>query len=104
MNTTPDVPQTPDLPHLPEGPDPPAPRAKNWRRWTAALVLLAAVAVSLFWGAKHRAQEGYFGLRLFPGKTAYDFHLTDQDGRPFQLAALRGKLVFFTFGFTHCPN
>ncbi|HEY0794120.1 MAG TPA: SCO family protein [Chthoniobacterales bacterium] len=104
MNTTPNVPQKPDLPHFREGPDPPVPRARNWRRWTAALILLAAVAASLFWGARHRAQEGYFGMRVFPAKAAYDFQLTDQNGQPFQLVTLRGKLVLFTFGFTHCPN
>jgi protein SCO1/2 len=104
MNTTPNLPQTPDSPNLPQTPEAPTSRARSWRRWTAALVLLAAVAASLFWGAKHRAQDGYFGLRLFPAKEAYNFHLTDQNGQPFQLAALRGKIVLFAFGFTHCPN
>ena len=30
--------------------------------------------------------------------------LTDQDGRPFDLASLRGGPVFVYFGYTHCPD
>ncbi len=30
--------------------------------------------------------------------------LTDQDGRPFSLASLRGSPVFVFFGYTHCPD
>ena len=38
------------------------------------------------------------------GKDAPDFTLTDQDGQPARLSALRGNIVLMTFGFTHCPN
>ena len=44
-------------------------------------------------------------------ETAYDpprpapaLRLTDQDGRPFDLASLRGSPVFVYFGYTHCPD
>ena len=30
--------------------------------------------------------------------------LTDQDGRPFSLASLRGSPIFVFFGYTHCPD
>ncbi len=30
--------------------------------------------------------------------------LTDQDGRPFSLASLRGTPAFVFFGYTHCPD
>jgi len=30
--------------------------------------------------------------------------LTDQDGRPFDLASLRGRPVLVWFGYTHCPD
>jgi protein SCO1/2 len=30
--------------------------------------------------------------------------LTDQDGRPFSLASLRGQAVLLSFGYTHCPD
>ena len=33
-----------------------------------------------------------------------DFKLTDQDGKPFQFAAARGKLILVTFVFTTCPD
>ncbi len=44
-------------------------------------------------------------------ETAYDppeeappLVLTDQDGKPFDLASLRGQPVFVYFGYTHCPD
>jgi protein SCO1 len=33
-----------------------------------------------------------------------DFHLTDYNGQPRQLADFRGKAVVVFFGFTHCPD
>lgn len=33
-----------------------------------------------------------------------DFRLTGHDGRPYQLADFRGKVVAVYFGFTHCPD
>jgi protein SCO1 len=79
-------------------------KPSGWRLWIVAATLAAAVAVSILWGARHKAQEGFFGLRLFPAKEAFNFTLTDQNGQPFELASLRGKVALFTFGFTHCPN
>lgn len=35
---------------------------------------------------------------------ANDFALTDQNGKPFHLSQLRGKVVFLFFGYTHCPD
>lgn len=35
---------------------------------------------------------------------APDFQLTDQDGRPFTLSSLRGKVVLMDFIFTRCPG
>lgn len=35
---------------------------------------------------------------------ASDFALTDQNGKPFHLSQLRGKVVFIFFGYTHCPD
>lgn len=37
-------------------------------------------------------------------QAAADFKLTDQDGRPFRLSQLRGKLVLLFFGYTSCPD
>ncbi len=39
-----------------------------------------------------------------PPRPAPDLRLTDQDGRPFDLASLRGRPAFVYFGYTHCPD
>jgi len=39
-----------------------------------------------------------------PPRAAPALRLTDQDGRPFDLASLRGKPVLVYFGYTHCPD
>ncbi|MGA8659181.1 MAG: SCO family protein [Chthoniobacterales bacterium] len=76
----------------------------DWRILVSVLAILLAVLISVFWGARQKAQEGFYGFRLFPLKDAYNFNLIDQDGQPFQLSKLNGKVALFTFGFTHCPN
>ena len=59
----------------------------------------------LAWYAAHRMlEQKFYGEALVPPKEAFDFHLADQDGNPFQLSQLRGKIVLFDFGFTHCPS
>ena len=35
---------------------------------------------------------------------ANEFVLRDQDGQPFHLSQLRGKVVLLFFGYTHCPD
>ena len=82
----------------------PARPGPNWRILVSLLVILLAVLVSVLWGVRRKTQEGFYGFRLFPLKDAYDFNLIDQNGRPFQLSQLKGKVALFTFGFTHCPN
>jgi len=76
-------------------------------------ILIAAIALALAllgsflftrYTAYRNVQESYYGQVLVPANDAYDFHLIDQDGKPFQLSQLRGKAVLFSFGFTHCPN
>ena len=39
-----------------------------------------------------------------PARPAPDLQLTDQDGRPFDLASMRGTPLFVYFGYTHCPD
>lgn len=39
-----------------------------------------------------------------PPRPAPALRLTDGDGRPFDLASLRGSPVFVYFGYTHCPD
>lgn len=46
----------------------------------------------------------YHGSIIEPPIPAADFVLTDQDGRAFRSADLRGKLALLFFGYTHCPD
>ena len=39
-----------------------------------------------------------------PAAPAPPLQLTNQDGRPFDLASLRGRPVLVSFGYTHCPD
>jgi protein SCO1/2 len=39
-----------------------------------------------------------------PARPAPPLQLTDQDGRPFDVASLKGTPVFVYFGYTHCPD
>ena len=39
-----------------------------------------------------------------PPRPAPTLRLTDGEGRPFDLASLRGSPVFVYFGYTHCPD
>lgn len=39
-----------------------------------------------------------------PPRPARALRLTDGDGKPFDLASLRGRPVFVYFGYTHCPD
>ena len=73
---------------------------------TAIALSLALLASFLFsrYTAYRDVQENFYGQALVPAKEAFDFRLMDQDGKPFRLSQMRGKLVLFSFGFTHCPN
>jgi protein SCO1/2 len=43
-------------------------------------------------------------LVLSPPRVAPQIALRDQDGRPFKLTSLRGKAVYVTFVYSHCPD
>jgi protein SCO1 len=84
-----------------------SPPAVTRRMFVAAVALGLAVLVSFLctrYFAYRTVQETYYGQALVPAKQAFDFHLVDQDGKVFHLSQLRGKVVLFSFGFTHCPN
>lgn len=57
------------------------------------IVVLALAAVAL---GIHRVLDAR--------NLAYDFTLTDQDGKPFKLSQERGHAVAIFFGYTHCPD
>ncbi len=76
-------------------------------------VLIAGVAVAagLWFGTTvFRGLSGASPLVLQEGtllpqpRPLADFSLTDQDGRPFSLANLRGHWTFLAIGYTHCPD
>jgi protein SCO1/2 len=51
------------------------------------------------------ALPSYERVRVFqPARAISDPELTDQDGRPFRLSQLRGRVALVFFGFTHCPD
>jgi protein SCO1 len=66
-------------------------------------VLIGAALFSLF-HPKSDHPTVFFGHPIRPAKTAYNFQLTDEDGAVTQLSGWKGKVVLFSFGFTHCPN
>lgn len=63
----------------------------------AALGLMAAVIFIVKKPALH-------GAVLDPPWPAAEIRLTDHNGRPFQLSALRGEVVLVFFGYTNCPE
>ena len=71
----------------------------RWLEIALAGMLAYAVSVS----ASGAAQDPRVQIVADPAIIA-DFELTDQDGRPFRLAQLRGREALFFFGFTHCPD
>ena len=48
--------------------------------------------------------SGLQGLILRPVQPAPALALRNFNGEPVSLAAMRGKAVFVTFVYTHCPN
>jgi len=76
------------------------------RRWplVALAIVLAAFAAAATWGRGRPSHPALVGAVVQPPLPAYDFHLTDQDGRSVSLSSLRGKPVALTFLYAHCPD
>ncbi len=64
--------------------------------WRPALIALAGLLAAC--GTRPPAEE----LPVLP--MGGDFHLTDHDDRPFELASLRGRVVLVFFGYSSCPD
>ncbi len=64
------------------------------------IVLMLALAVS----ACTTQGSSFKSTVLNPVKAAPEINLPDQNGRPFQLSAMRGKAVAVFFGYTNCPD
>jgi cytochrome oxidase Cu insertion factor (SCO1/SenC/PrrC family) len=72
-------------------------------------MLPAAIAVFLLIATAARSETpagpgGLTGAVYTPPVPAADFTLTDQHGRPFHMADMTGKVVVFTFLYTHCKD
>lgn len=78
------------------------------RRWLGLLMagaLLSAALVACGGGGDGRPTATPLpGTLLNPPKEVGDFTLTDQDGQPFRLSDLRGKVALLFFGYTNCPD
>src|SRR5277367_1075145 len=65
---------------------------------------LAGVAASLIWHRTAPPVELATGTILAPSRKLADFSLTDQNGRNFGPANLRGHWSLLFFGYTNCPD
>jgi protein SCO1 len=71
---------------------------------SALLLSLIGVFIYMHSAAQGGAERTFYGEVLNPKVPAYDFQLIDQNGQPFRLSQLRGKVVLLSFGYTHCPD
>jgi len=71
---------------------------------SCALLLVLILLTGFTWKASTvvRPTRGVLNSTMDP--PANDFVLTDQNGKPFHLSQLRGKVLFLFFGYTHCPD
>jgi protein SCO1/2 len=66
----------------------------------------AATACAVLFGIVTRSQEppSIAGFVYPEPKAISPFRLTDHNGKPFDLDALKGKWSFVYFGYTYCPD
>ena len=74
-------------------------RATLWVGISILAVLVTTAAV-LFITRK----QSFHGAVIEPPAPAAEINLTDDNGQPFRLSNLRGKVVLLYFGYTNCPN
>jgi protein SCO1/2 len=84
-------------------------KTPNWKKFAFPVFLIVVVGLGIA-GARLALRDpqahahGKVEQMFFQPVEAYDFELTDHNGRPAKLSQYRGKTVFFAFGFTHCPS
>ena len=67
--------------------------------------LLIIVGIGIAQNSRIDAQANIDpGIKTESRATLTNFTLTDQDGQPFQLTRLRGKIILLFFGYTSCPD
>lgn len=71
----------------------------------ALVVVVVSMAVVAMLAVRDRSDDYVFkGGQVKPIAAAAPIELTDQDGRPFSLADLKGNVVVLYFGYTTCPD
>ena len=71
--------------------------------WLAMGITVLAVLFLLGTNILNRPYH-FRGSVIEPALPAPQFHLVDQNGKPFQLSDTRGKVVLLFFGYTNCPD
>jgi protein SCO1 len=70
----------------------------------AACAVVAVPTLIILFSIAGKSSSPWFGQYDPDTHPAYNFSLTDQDGKTVRLADLRGDAVLLAFGFTRCPN
>jgi protein SCO1 len=77
------------------------------KSWLLLGFVALCAAFGGFWLARQLDRSGpelASGTWLPQARTIADFHLVDEQGRPFSQGQLRGRPTLVFFGFTHCPD
>lgn len=88
----------------------PADSVKRWGKKLAFPALLSVLIAAGVMGSLLVTRDpqthvhGWLDRMLWQRVPAPEFTLTDQNGQSVSLSDFRGKVVVFSFGFTHCPN
>lgn len=67
-------------------------------------LLCSAFLPAFAMGNQEQPVTGVVGNLLQHSSPAPDFTLTDQNGAPFHMAAMKGKVVLMSFIYTHCTD
>lgn len=79
-------------------------RQRKWLMIGGVAALTVVLAAAVGWALGRLRVPAWRGMAVSPPYPAADFVLTDQFGRPFQLAGQRGKPILMFFGYTSCPD
>jgi Uncharacterized protein SCO1/SenC/PrrC, involved in biogenesis of respiratory and photosynthetic systems len=84
-------------------------KPSSWKKFAfpiflAVLIVLGIVGARLAMRHPQAHAHGTLEKLLFRPVEAYNFELTDHDGRRVNLKQFRGQTVLFALGFTHCPS
>ncbi len=83
--------------------------APAWKKFAFPTFLIGLIAVGIAgtqWAMRDPQAHAHGAVEklLFTPVEAFNFQLTDHNGKPAELKQFRGKTVFFAFGFTHCAS